>query len=47
MLTKGDVLAALGKIKDHRGTASKMPKTSYGVSAGYGDVGYSTFDSSP
>jgi hypothetical protein len=31
MLTKGDVLFALGKIKDARGTAGKLGVTKYGV----------------
>lgn len=38
MLTKGDVLAALGKIKHAKGSMKGIPKTVYGVSAGYGDV---------
>jgi hypothetical protein len=29
MLTKGDVLAHLGRIKDPRGTASKLKDVSY------------------
>jgi len=32
MLTKGDVLFALGKTKDARGTAGKLGVTKYGVS---------------
>lgn len=44
MLTKGDVLAALGKIKDHRGSMKGVEKTSYAIksSAGYGDNGTSS-----
>jgi hypothetical protein len=38
MLTKGDVLAALGKISDAKGSMKGIPKTAYGASAGYGDV---------
>lgn len=38
MLTKGDVLAALGKISDAKGSMKGIPKTAYATSAGYGDV---------
>lgn len=38
MLTKGDVLAALGKISDAKGSMKGIPKTAYGTKAGYGDV---------
>ncbi len=31
MLTKGDVLFAMGKVQDPRGTASKLKATKYGV----------------
>ncbi|KAG7529691.1 hypothetical protein FFLO_05497 [Filobasidium floriforme] len=42
MLTKGDVLAALGKISDAKGSMKGIPKTAYATSAGYGDNGTST-----
>jgi len=44
MLTKGDVLAALGKISHAKGSMKGIPKTVYGVSAGYGDVSPGLFE---
>jgi len=43
MLTKGDVLAALGKISDAKGSMKGIPKTAYGTKAGYGDVSGNAF----
>jgi hypothetical protein len=43
MLTKGDVLAALGKISDAKGSMKGIPKTAYATSAGYGDVSRRAF----